>query len=216
MSSADSSSTGQDCLLIFARYPQPGQVKTRLIPALGPVAASDLYRRLAEHTLAQGRALSRYRPLSITLWFTGADAAAMTAWLGANIDYCLQPEGDLGYRLHWAFEAAFAQGYRRVIAIGTDCPQLDSSLLNQGFRALDHHELVLGPATDGGYYLIGLQRAVAALFQGIPWSTAAVHQQTVAAAEQLGLSHWQLRSLTDVDTPEDLDICNQILSTPSP
>jgi len=214
MHCSDSQAIADDCLLIFARYPRPGQVKTRLIPALGAAAASDLYRRLAEHTLAQARLLRQRHPLSITLWFTGDDATALKAWLGEDIDYQPQVAGDLGDRLQGAFQHAFGQGYRRVVAIGTDCPELNAQLLWQGFQALTHHELVLGPATDGGYYLIGLQRAVAELFHEIPWSTATVLQQTVAVADRLGLCYGQLPPLTDVDTPEDLDICHRILSVP--
>lgn len=192
-------------LIIFARYPTPGQVKTRLIPRLGAVGAAHLYRQLAEQTLHQALRLAAQRPLRIGVWYTGGEADAMAAWLGPQVHYHRQPEGDLGERLQAALASAFAQGGGAVVAIGTDCPDLDATLLAEAFDHLKHHPLVLGPAQDGGYYLIGLREPQPQLFQGIPWSSAAVLATTVERARQLGLGPAYLATLRDVDRPEDLD-----------
>ncbi|NJL49560.1 MAG: glycosyltransferase [Leptolyngbyaceae cyanobacterium SM2_5_2] len=201
---------GQDCLMIFARYPTPGQAKTRLIPALGAEGAVQLYRQLAEHTVGQARILQRQPEVAVMLWYTGAEEAAMRSWLGDGLCYSPQSEGDLGDRLATAFWAAFEGGCRSAIAIGTDCPELDVATLAQAFVLLQQHPLVLGPASDGGYYLIGLRQFVPGLFQGIVWSTASVLSQTVAQAAQAGLTPAYLPTLTDIDTPEDLDVWEQL------
>lgn len=202
--------TPSACLLIFARYPEVGQVKTRLIPALGPEGATTTYRQMATHVIAQVRELRQRQPLAVTVWFTGGSQAGMATWLGADLTYQQQSGGDLGQRLQTAFQVTFDQGYQVGMAIGTDCPSLTPAILDQGWQALQHHDLVLGPATDGGYYLIGLNRPVPELFQGIAWSTAVVLEQTVAIADRLGLTRYHLPALTDVDTPQDLAIWQQI------
>ena len=191
------------CVLVFARYPTPGQAKTRLIPALGPAGAAQLYQHLAERVIAQVRALPF--PVEIALWYSGATAATMQAWLGDDLIYCPQPEGDLGHRLSAAMDWAFAQGYGSALVIGTDCPDLNAAILTQGLEALAAGaDLVLGPAQDGGYYLLGLTSPQPALFEGITWSTAAVLAQTLAQAERLHLTPTYLPTLVDIDTPEDL------------
>jgi rSAM/selenodomain-associated transferase 2/rSAM/selenodomain-associated transferase 1 len=223
-------------LIIFTRYPQPGRAKTRLIPALGAEGASALQRQMTEHTLRQVECLralkhshsgqfselSFDRPsLSVEIWFAGTDAPnldrqRMQDWLGQQWEYRSQPMGDLGDRMAQAFQAAFAQGQERVVTIGTDCPGLDASRMAQAFQLLQNHNLVLGPATDGGYYLIGLSRFVPELFTGIAWSTATVFQQTVTIAEQLGLSIAYLDELTDVDRPEDLSAWEKVCHASAP
>lgn len=199
----------QECLLIFARYPEPGQVKTRLIPALGTDGAALLYRQMVEHTLQQARALAQVRPISIEIWFTGGSNAQMQDWLGQDLSYELQPSGDLGDRLSYALQTTFSKGNTSAVVIGTDCPELNTAILAQSFSALHHNELILGPAKDGGYYLIGLQRFIRELFMGICWSTAEVFQQTDKIAENLNLKRAYLTPLSDVDVPQDLTIWEQ-------
>lgn len=197
-------------LLIFARYPEPGRVKTRLMPALGAAGAATVYRQMAAHVVNQARTLAQQQPLAITVWFTGGSAAQMADWLGHDLTYRPQPTGDLGQRLATATAETFAQGHIAVVTMGSDCPALDSARLGDSFQALTTHDLVLGPATDGGYYLIGLRRSAPTLFADIAWSTAAVCTQTQAAAQQLGLTTALLPPLADVDRPEDLDNWYQI------
>jgi uncharacterized protein len=105
-----------------------------------------------------------------------------------------------------AFQSAFGTGSKRVVTIGIDCPELDAATLAQAFLALQEHDLVLGPATDGGYYLIGLRSLIPELFSGIDWGTDQVFRQTIAVAEAKGLAIATLTPLTDVDRPEDLPI----------
>ncbi len=196
----------KDCLIIFTRYPQPGKVKTRLIPALGAAGAAALHQRMVEHTLAQARALRQTRALSIEVWFTSSSTLAqMQEWLGTDVDYCVQPEGNLGDRMASAFKSVFSKGYTSALIVGTDCPDLNAALLAQGFSALAQNELVLGPAIDGGYYLMGLQRLIPELFVDIAWSTAEVLAQTLAIAQQLKLTPLLLPYLTDIDVPQDLE-----------
>lgn len=208
------------CLIVFTRYPQPGKAKTRLIPALGSKGAAALQRQMTELTMNQVQRAINLRPFMVEIWFAGTaspehDRALMQNWLSANWVYQPQSTGDLGTKLSQAFQAAFANGMERVVTIGTDCPELNASTLIQAFQALEADDLVLGPATDGGYYLIGLRQFAPALFTGIAWSTAAVLQQTIDIAKQSGLSIAYLDTLTDIDRPEDLPVWQTVLETKS-
>lgn len=200
----------RDRLIIFARYPEVGKAKTRLIPALGPEGATALYRQLAEYTLAQVHAFQLRYPVDIEVRFAGGTQELMQRWLGQDLLHTEQGAGDLGERMARSLQAAFAAGATRSVIIGTDCPQLDAAILQTAFAQLEQHDLVLGPAQDGGYYLIGLRRVVPALFAEIAWSTAAVFAQTVELAEQLGLAIALLPTLSDIDYPEDLEVWHQI------
>lgn len=191
-------------LVIFTRYPQPGRTKTRLIPALGAEGAAQVQRQMAEHTLRQVRVLQQRHPVQVTLAFTGSDRPTMASWLGPEWAYACQGEGDLGDRLIAAMQSAFATGATRLVIIGIDCPDLDAGILHTAFAQLAQADLVLGPATDGGYYLIGLRSPWPQLFQSIPWSTEMVYQETLAIAHRLGLTVQSLPRLSDVDYPHDL------------
>lgn len=194
-------------LIIFTRYPAAGRVKTRLIPALGPEGAATLYRQMVEHTVWQARSLPN---AEIVICFTGGTLATLQDWLGADLSYQPQAEGDLGDRMAAAFADAFQAGCTHVVIIGTDCPELDTGLLQSAFTQLQSADLVLGAATDGGYYLVGLRQPQPELFQGIAWSTAAVRQQTIALAEQLQLKTAILPLRSDVDVPADLEQWYQV------
>jgi rSAM/selenodomain-associated transferase 2/rSAM/selenodomain-associated transferase 1 len=212
-------------LIVFTRYPIPGKAKTRLIPALGAEGAASLQRQMTKHTLQQVRlwqvnGRDHVCP-SVEIWFAGIDdpcldAQRMQSWLGQEWIYRSQPSGDLGERMAQAFQKAFADGFGRVVVIGTDCPGLDAHRMAQAFQSLKDDDLVLGPATDGGYYLIGLCRFVPALFTGISWSTSAVFQQTLTIAEQCGLRVACLKPLTDIDRPEDLATWDRLRSESLP
>lgn len=204
-----------ECLIIFTRYPEPGKAKTRLIPALGAKAAADVHRQMTEFTLAQVKPLQQYRSLMVEVWFAGGDRDQMEAWLGVGLRYKPQPAGDLGDRMTQAFQSAFACDVNAAIIIGTDCPELMETILVKAFHALQQTDVVLGPAADGGYYLVGLRRAIPELFQSITWSTDRVLQQTVAIVEKLNLSLTLLPMLTDVDRPEDLPVWERIKNSRS-
>ncbi len=193
-----------ECLIIFTRYPEPGKTKTRLIPALGAEGAATLQRQMTEHTLAQVKELQAKRLVSVEVYFVGGNQQLMQSWLGTSVIYRQQGDGDLGRRMAIAFQTALEAGKQRVVVIGTDCPDLKAQLMVKAFHALEQHDLVLGPAQDGGYYLIGLCRLIPELFTGISWSTAEVLQQTMSIAQRLELAVAYLPMLSDVDRPEDL------------
>jgi hypothetical protein len=195
-----------ECLIIFTRYPEPGKTKTRLIPLLGAEGAATLQRQMTEQKLAEVNQLQAFYPLSVEVHFAGGNEQLMQEWLGSSLVYRRQSEGDLGDRMASAFQASFAAGMTAGVLIGSDCPDLNASLMAEAFQLLRQHDLVLGPALDGGYYLIGLRRLIPELFTGIPWSTAEVLQQTITIAKRLGLAVAKLPLLSDVDRPEDLSV----------
>ncbi|MEB3174029.1 MAG: TIGR04282 family arsenosugar biosynthesis glycosyltransferase [Cyanobacteriota bacterium] len=193
-------------LLLFTRFPEPGQSKTRLIPALGAEGAARLQRRLTEQTLAQAERLLTLCPVDLQIYFTGADLQSMVNWLGPQRNYVPQGDGDLGARLERACRHSFQNGAAQVILIGADCPGLTAELLREAFKALDSYPFVLGPALDGGYYLLGLTKLYRALFTDIPWGSAEVFSQTVAKLRMINVPIAFLAALQDVDRPEDLEL----------
>ncbi len=193
-------------LIVFTRYPEPGTTKTRLIAALGPEGAAAVQREMAEHVAARASRLFLGEPLSTETRFAGGSEDRMKEWLGGDFRYRPQGEGDLGERLLRAVSDAFAEGARRVVVIGTDCPGVTVDILADAFRALHHADVTLGPAIDGGYYLIGVRSLNAALFQDMPWSTAQLLRTTLDRARSEGLTVRLLEPLSDVDRPEDLAV----------
>jgi len=191
-------------LIVFSRYPQPGKVKTRLIPALGPAGAAELHRRLVEHTVAVVRNFVDRRPVELEFQHAGGSKDLMAAWLGAAFNYRPQPPGDLGARMAAAFAGAFMAGAARVVLVGTDCPDLEVEILARAFAELRRAEVVLGPAEDGGYYLLGLTGVLPTLFSAVNWGTAQVFDQTVTRVRQAGRSLALLPRLADLDRPPDL------------
>jgi rSAM/selenodomain-associated transferase 1 len=202
----------QPRLLVFARAPVPGQAKTRLIPALGPDKAAALQGALMEHTLkgsAPLRAVRRELWCSPDAKHPALREAAQRHGLIAQV----QQGPDLGARMHHALGHALKDAPAAVL-IGTDCPDLGAPLLEAAFAALAAgRDLVLGPAVDGGYYLVGLRRPCAALFEGINWGGAGVLARTRVRADGAGLDRYELPSLRDIDRPEDLAALPQSLIT---
>jgi rSAM/selenodomain-associated transferase 1 len=195
-------------LIVFTRYPESGKTKTRLIPALGAEGAAAFQRQMTEEKLVEINKLQSFYPLSVEIHFAGGNERLMQEWLSSNWAYQQQSEGDLGDRMAAAFQASFEAGINTTILIGTDCPDLNAPLLTQAFQDLEQHDLVLGPALDGGYYLIGLRRLIPELFTGISWSTAEVLSQTLNIAHKLELNVALLPLLRDIDRPEDLSNLN--------
>lgn len=191
-----------ELLLVFARFPEPGRVKTRLEPALGPHGAAALHRSMAERTL---RRLEGFR---VQVRFDGADADRVREWLGPARALRAQGPGDLGARLRRGFAEGFAEGADPVLAVGTDCPRLGPAEVRAALAALESKDAVFGPATDGGYYLVALRRRAwsraASLFDAVPWGGAEVLRASLAAARSAGLATRLLPALADVDRPGDL------------
>lgn len=201
-----SKETVKERLIVFTRYPEPGLTKTRLIPALGATGAATLQRQMTEYTLGKVKELQSFRPISLEVRFAGGNLSLMEGWLGSDIVLQPQGTGDLGSRMAQALSIAFQSGTQRGVIIGTDCPGVNAQLIAQAFQCLYSNDLVLGPAIDGGYYLIGLCCFVPELFSGISWGTAEVLQQTLTIANNLNLSVAHLPQLADVDRPEDLPV----------
>ncbi len=194
----------KDHLIVFGRYPTVGATKTRLIPALGPVGAAAAQKRLTEHILAAARSLAAQRELRLTFCHEGGDPQRLVAWLGVDgLTYVHQASGDLGHRMIRAIRDRFEQGAGRVVLVGTDIPGLNAAVLNRAFEQLRNHDLVIGPSTDGGYWLVGLKRPEN-IFDGIHWSTPSVLAQTLSLARRRGMAIGLLETLTDLDDPEDL------------
>lgn len=189
-------------VIIFAKAPQPGRVKTRLIPLLGADGAAALQARLVKHALATARAAS----------FNHVELHCAPDTDDPFFRYCAghygvtakaQAEGDLGARMLYAFESALA-GHASVLLIGSDCPALTARHLRQAERALrDGADAVLVPCEDGGYALMGLHRVDATLFKGIMWGGNTVIAETRARLAALDWRWRELETLWDVDRPED-------------
>lgn len=187
---------------MFVRAPEAGRVKTRLAASIGADAALRVYRRLAEHTLREALAVEG---AEVRVHFTPGDAeAAVHAWLGDGPALLPQADGNLGERMRDAFDRAFADGHGRVVIIGSDLPEMRADLLRRAITLLDIHEAVVGPARDGGYYLLGLTGLVEGVFDGIAWSTPGVFEATLDRLATVGITPALLETLTDVDEVGDL------------
>ncbi len=186
-----------DRIAVFARRPLEDRVKTRLSPALPARLAVALYNGMLRDALDAAEACG-----ADERWLFWAEPVG-PSFAPRQWRESIQPEGDLGARLEHAFDTLFTPRSRAVI-MGADCPRLDSARIHAAFAALDRADVVLGPATDGGYTLIGLAAPAPGLFQGVKWSTDAVLAQTLASARDLGLKIETLPPLDDLDTPNDL------------
>ena len=205
-------------LIVFTRYPEPGKTKTRLIPLLGAEGAADLQSKMTEHTLLQVKRLSTSCEIAVEIRYDGGDKNLMQNWLGQDFEYCPQDSGDLGLRMKRSLEDAFRAGATEAVIIGTDIPEITDVIIQKAFDALKRKNLVLGPAKDGGYYLIGLQKktlsqAIPDLFTGINWGAGDVLEKTLKIAKNSGLSFTLLDILKDVDHPEDLIIWKRSQNT---
>jgi uncharacterized protein len=189
----------RDKLIIFVKAPRPREVKTRLAEGIGPEAACEAYCELVDRVLDQ---VSSFR--DVELRFAPDDAVKeVKPWLRANWTATAQGRGHLGERLTRTFADAFAEGCARVVAIGSDCPDLTARDVMEAWNALETQEVVVGPASDGGYWLIGLNAQCDRIFEQIDWSTARVFDQTMERVKASGKSYHLLRQLTDVDTEYD-------------
>ncbi len=180
--------------ILFTRFPTPGAAKTRLIPAIGAAGAARVHRQLTERTVTRLRGAAA----ATEIHFTGADEPAFAAWLGQDLTFVAQPEGDLTARLLAALDPA------PVIFFGADTPDLGVHHIEAAIAALQSSEVVIGPAEDGGYYLIGVAKPHAFLFTDMPWSSDAVFPETCARLAARGIMPIILETLADCDRPEDL------------
>lgn len=197
-----------DILIIFIRYPQAGLVKTRLARRIGADKAAHLYRLFVEALLLRTDDKNYQR----IIFYTPADKKKeIIHWLGSGLTLQPQKGNNLGERLAHAFEFAFKHGARRVIAIGSDSPLLDKRTVRDAFVKLKRAPCVLGPASDGGYYLIGLSSFAGQIFKGIRWGTKNVLSQTIDRLKKSKISCRLLRASFDVDTHDDLLLLMKIM-----
>ncbi len=186
----------QRALIIFVRNPQLGKVKTRLAEQIGAQKALLVYKRLLEHTrkVALDSNCTKYvfvtEPLAIDTWKIFSEEKQMGE--------------SLGERMFSAFQSVFAKGYKQVIVIGSDCPGLTSAHIHHAFESLEQNDVVIGPAHDGGYYMLGLKELYREVFENKAWSTSSVLSDTMDSIHQLKLSCKVMKLLTDVDREEDL------------
>lgn len=200
-------------LIVFAREPLPGRVKTRLAAALGDRAAADLYETMLQDVLATCRQLHDVE----TVVFWACEEASLPRLAGRyRCRSRRQSDGDLGQRMRAAFEEMFAEGCDVCCIIGSDAPDLPLSYIQAAYNLLatERTDVVFGPATDGGYCLLGLRRVVPPLFADISWSSAGVLEQSLAAARKAGHTPALLPEWQDIDTIEDLHAYHERIRKP--
>ena len=195
---------------MLTRLPRLGEVKTRLVPSLSPEEVLALHDRLARHTLSSLLVVQASGEARVEVRTDSASPRTARAWLGSGFVARDQGHGgDLGERIRLAFDDAFRRGAERVVVVGSDCPRLSAQHVRDAISLLDEVDVVLGPAADGGYYLVALRRPAATsaapvLFTGIAWGMDSVLEDTLAVCEDHSLAHALLERLPDVDQPEDL------------
>jgi len=191
-------------VVVIGKAPEPGRTKTRLTPPLTPDEAAALYSAFLRDTVETARSLGWDRVTVIYPPANGA-RAVLKRLLPGDVHLMPQPGSGLGEALSGAFVNHAAAGFDRVVLIGSDNPTLPRSLIDAGGAALDTHDIVIGPATDGGYYLIGMDRPHRTLFERINWSTSLVYGETLDRAREAGLSVASCGTWDDVDTFDDLE-----------
>ena len=189
----------QRTVLVFVKYPEPGRVKTRLAATVGVERAAELYRGWIGMVLA---ALQPTRPVSrVVGYYDGAPRESFAEWEHLADDWWAQPPGDLGDRLVYGFRIGLAHG--PVLALGTDCLELDAALIEQAFDQLNTHDVVFGPTPDGGYYLVGLSSERPDLFAAIRWSSPHTLADHLTRCRERGWSYALLPPRHDIDTEGD-------------
>lgn len=186
-----------NALLIFIKNPEKGNVKTRLAAGVGEERALLIYRALLEHTRRVALAAEAERYLFYSRFVDETDD-----WSPRSFHKRLQRGADLGRRMYHGFEEALS-GHEKAVIIGSDCATLTPEIVNEAFRKLDEYDYVMGPALDGGYYLLGMRTPEWELFRDIPWSTDRVRALTLERIEALGRRCYLLPELSDIDEAAD-------------
>ena len=189
--------TKTDLLLIFTRNPEPGKVKKRLAVTIGKEAALEVYHHLLKHTQKVTHELNCER-----IVYYSEEVSEEDTWSKDKYRKLLQQGKDLGERMEMAFKKAFSEGYSKVVLIGSDLLDLEKEDLKKAFLALNEHDYVLGPAADGGYYLIGMTQMNFEVFQNKDWGTSQVFEQTLQGLKEQKLALLEVRN--DIDTFEDM------------
>lgn len=188
----------QQALLIFAKNLELGKVKTRIAASFGNKEAISIYKYLLEHTAKITESLQLKKIVFYSNYLVQNDC-----WNKLHFNKTLQQGNNLGERMQVAFSVTFQNKYKQVVLIGTDCPYLTSEIIAQAFEMLNGNDVVIGPAKDGGYYLIGMNQIQSEIFKNIPWSTEIVLKETIKKCAQLQLKYALLPILSDIDDAED-------------
>ncbi len=186
-------------LIIFLKNPIKGKVKTRLAATIGEQAALEIYLQLVKHTLSVALEVDAH---CFVFFSDTEDEAVMPD--AEKFKAAVQHGENLGERMLNAFATVFNKGYKKIIIMGTDCPDINSDLLEEAFLRLDETDVIFGPALDGGYYLLGMKKLITGLFFHVPWSTNAVLKQSMSICKSLNKSYVLLKELSDIDKEEDL------------
>ncbi len=195
--------TYNNSILFFVKYPEPGKVKTRLAKKLGDKKASALYRCFIQDLLETFKNVKA----DIHLYYTpGNSLQKFKDWLGNDHNYVKQPDDTLGGRMSESFDQTFSINYQKAIVIGSDSPDLGAEMINNAFNLLDNNQAVIGPAADGGYYLLGFNRKdfLTDIFKNINWSTDKVFSDTMKIFKNNKYKVAKLSKWHDIDTFEDL------------
>ncbi len=200
---APSSGPAEGAIIIFAKAPVPGEVKTRMCPPLSPDEAASLHGSMVMDTVERTQSL---REFDIFLTCTPSMEHPFFQTLAARhrIQLCDQAGEDLGQRMDYALTTIFNHGYAYALLVGTDTPTLSSRHYHHAKEALQTTDVVFGPTKDGGYYLVGTKHAIPELFAAIPWSTDSVLAQSQSRAERMGLAVGLLALERDIDTFDDV------------
>ncbi len=193
----------KSALIIFAKNPQLGKVKTRLAATIGDEKALAIYNQLLSHTEAIASKVNYDKYVFYSNYVDQDDL-----WNNDLFFKELQNGINLGDRMTNAFRTIFGKGHHRIVIIGTDCPEISTANIESAFQSLDENEIVIGPAHDGGYYLIGMKQEHRSLFENISWSTATVLWETLAKCKSLNLNYQLLPTLRDIDREDDLKYLN--------
>jgi rSAM/selenodomain-associated transferase 1 len=186
-------------IIIFLKYPELGRSKTRLAATVGDENALKVYKELLEHTYLISKELNCDKYL-----FYDKVTAHQMPWEEGIYHTAYQIESDLGGRMQNAFETLFKKGYERLVIIGSDCYELTEEIMEEAFKKLENKEVVIGPAKDGGYYLLGLTQLIPQLFTDVKWSTDEVFSSTTKTLSSLNIGYDTTAILSDIDVYEDL------------
>jgi len=194
----------KNAVIIFVRKPELGKVKSRLAKTVGKQKALKIYIELSKHTALTVKDFLESEDNTQVFIFYSGGIVLDDSW--NNIAYKKQNQvgENLGQKMENAFQYCFEEGFENVCIIGSDCPEIDKSVLENAFSVLENHDAVIGPADDGGYYLLGMNQLHSQVFKEKPWGTAAVFQNTIEDFENLRLSYKALKTLSDIDIESDL------------
>lgn len=190
-----------DHLIIFIKNPEIGKVKTRLAAGIGNEKALEVYQQLLRITHYQTQPLPCIKHVCYSDHVDENDN-----WDKADYHKHVQSNGDLGSRMLGAFQGVFDRGAEKMVIIGSDCPEITTKIINEAFSKLDNYDVVIGPAKDGGYYLLGMKCPLPMLFKNKEWSSDSVFADTVLDLIDMGLNHYRLPELSDLDTIYDLPL----------